>query len=250
MDTILIIAATLPVVFLAHMAYVKDTEREPIGLLIRCFLMGMLIIIPIAILEFVEMEVIEGMGITGSMQSFLMAFLVAGLSEELFKYIGVRYVLRRSTYFNQFYDGIVYAVFVSLGFALVENIGYVLEYGLETAIVRCFISVPAHAFFGVFMGYYLSLAQLGDQAQRRKNLILALVVPTVLHGIFDFILMDLDIKEDISEEVVVVYMILFFGFNFLMWRIGLKNIKKHIAKDNSAIQERIENDLPSEDEWV
>src|SRR5436853_481905 len=82
---------------------------------------------------------------------FLLAFVVIGFSEEGCKYIMLRFYADRNKAFNEPFDGIIYSVMVSMGFATLENIGYVLNYGFQTGLVRMFLSVPSHAAFAVLM---------------------------------------------------------------------------------------------------
>jgi RsiW-degrading membrane proteinase PrsW (M82 family) len=116
------------------------------------------------------------------------AFIVAGFTEELFKFLALYLLVWRSPSFNEKFDGIVYAVFVSLGFAAVENVMYVMDGGYQTAIVRAITAVPAHALFGITMGYYFGIAHMYSEL-RSSYLIKALLMPILLHGIYDFILM-------------------------------------------------------------
>ena len=124
---------------------------------------------------------------------FLAYFVVPGFIEE-----GVKNrVLRKRTWydpnFNYRFDGIVYGVFVSLGFAGVENVLYVLNAGFGTAVVRAIFSIPGHAMFGVVMGFYLSRAKwaekYGQRHRMRADLRRSFFVPAVLHGLYDFLLM-------------------------------------------------------------
>jgi RsiW-degrading membrane proteinase PrsW (M82 family) len=116
------------------------------------------------------------------------AFVVAGITEEGFKFLVLYLIAWNSRWFNEKFDGIVYAVFVSLGFAAVENIMYVVQSGYQTALVRALTAVPAHALFGVAMGYYFGIARMYEEI-RSKYLLKAILVPVILHGIYDFILM-------------------------------------------------------------
>ena len=117
-------------------------------------------------------------------------FLVVGPAEEGFKYL----LLKRRTWnepeFNCQFDGVVYAVFVSLGFALWENISYVALYGFGTALVRAVTAIPGHACFGVFMGAWYGLAKrcdLNGEPKRSKACrILAVCCAALLHGVYDF----------------------------------------------------------------
>ena len=97
----------------------------------------------------------------------------------------------RNPEFNTSFDGVVYAVFTSLGFALWENISYVLSYGFATAIVRAVTAIPGHACFGVFMGLFYGIAKKND-ARGKKGAsafyrICAFVFPALLHGAYDYI---------------------------------------------------------------
>ena len=118
-------------------------------------------------------------------------FLVVGLAEEGFKYLLLRRRTWNSPHFNCQFDAVVYAVFVSLGFALLENIEYVIMYGLSAALVRAVTAIPGHACFGVFMGAWYGKAkayeQNGDMEQCRYSGKMALICPVLLHGLYDFI---------------------------------------------------------------
>jgi protease PrsW len=108
------------------------------------------------------------------------------LIEEFSKFIFVRWVLYPNKNFNEPFDGIVYAVTVSLGFAGLENILYVLgdNGGVETAILRMFTAVPAHASFGVLMGYFLGKAKF--EHQKAHHAFYALGVAALFHGAYDY----------------------------------------------------------------
>ena len=143
------------------------------------------------------------------------AFVVAGFSEELFKYIALYLLIWKSKEFNEKFDGIVYAVFVSLGFAAVENVMYVMGNGLSTGIMRAITAVPAHAIFGITMGFYFGLAKFYKKERKRLRT-KALIYPIVLHGIYDFILF-----TGIEWLTIV-----FVGFVVFLYISGLKRIKK------------------------
>jgi protease PrsW len=183
----LLILALAPVFIIAIYIYFSDKyEKEPKGQLFRALFIGSIITIPIIYFERFLCGIMPGL--TGGWPAFYQAFIVAAFSEELFKYFALFLLVWRSAYFNEKYDGIVYAVFISLGFAGVENILYVFQHGEMTGYIRALVSVPGHALFGVTMGFYFGMAKFYPQ---RKNefLLKAFLYPIVLHGIFDFILM-------------------------------------------------------------
>jgi RsiW-degrading membrane proteinase PrsW (M82 family) len=118
-------------------------------------------------------------------------FVVVGLSEEGFKYLLMKKRTWNNPEFNCQYDGVVYAVFTAMGFALWENISYVLNYGLSTAFVRAVTAVPGHACFGVFMGIFYGIAKKEERSGYEKNSkifrILSVIVPAVIHGAYDYV---------------------------------------------------------------
>ena len=121
--------------------------------------------------------------------TIVMAFLVVAVAEEGAKFLFLYWRTWRDPNFNYRFDGIVYAVFVSLGFAAFENISYVMGYGLTTAIARALLAIPAHMGFAVFMGYFYSRAKKcadeGNMRGKRRNLSAALLVAVLLHGFYD-----------------------------------------------------------------
>lgn len=205
---ILLITSLAPVLIILFYIYIRDRyEREPLGLLGRALLAGMLIVIPVF---FVERFLVNMMPVSGQIPSAAYnAFLVAGLTEEAFKFMALLLLVWRSPNFNEKFDGIVYAVFVSLGFAAIENILYVAQGGTQTALVRGVTAVPAHALFGVTMGYYVGIARMYEEL-RKRYLLLALLLPVLLHGTYDFILM-VGIEWLLAVFFVYVIFLYFYG---------------------------------------
>jgi RsiW-degrading membrane proteinase PrsW (M82 family) len=119
-------------------------------------------------------------------QQFVKAFFVVALIEEFSKYIMVRGFLQPRKGFNEPFDGIVYAVMVSMGFAAVENIMYVIQGGMEVAMLRAFTAIPAHATFGIIMGYYMGKAKFSKNPIKWNLIGLSLAV--LFHGTYDFFL--------------------------------------------------------------
>ena len=154
----LLAIATAPGVAIGLYIYLKDKhEREPIGLLIKAFMYGMLstlltFIISIPISSMIPIDE-QDIG-----EQAIHAFLLVALIEEFSKFVFLRGVLYRNKNFNEPFDGIVYSVMVGMGFATLENILYVSDGGVGTAILRMFTAVPAHASFAILMGYFLGKA--------------------------------------------------------------------------------------------
>ena len=192
-NPILIAAAVLPAIALLVFVYREDRmEKEPWPLLLSLLAQGIVSTSLAVFTERLGIKLLSGILPSDStVYQVIFNFLVVGLSEEGFKYL----LLKRRTWyspaFNCQFDGVVYAVFVSLGFALWENIDYVVMYGFGTALVRAVTAVPGHACFGVFMGAWYGLAKryenYGYAEKSRRCRLLAVLLPTLLHGAYDLI---------------------------------------------------------------
>lgn len=184
----LFILAVAPICIIAIYIYAKDTyEKEPKALIVKTLLLGALASVPIAFgLYFIADQIAPLTHDTSILNQFFKTFFVIALIEEFSKYIIVRYYNQPKSDFNEPFDGIVYAVMVSLGFALTENIMYVFEYGYTTGIVRAFTAVPAHATFGILMGYFMGKAKFSNK--KWKYNLCGLFLAILFHGAYDFFL--------------------------------------------------------------
>ncbi|MGF2411902.1 PrsW family intramembrane metalloprotease [Ferruginibacter sp.] len=184
----LLALAVAPGIAICIFIYLKDKyNKEPLGLLLMSFILGMLSIIPAIILELLPGKSIEQLGGQHMATVALFAYGVVGLSEEACKFLVVRFYCYPKKAFDDPFDGIVYAVMVSMGFATLENIGYVMQHGIGTGVMRMFLSVPAHATFAVLMGYHVGLAKFYP-AKRNYYFLGAIFWPVIFHGSFDFFL--------------------------------------------------------------
>lgn len=230
---LLLLLSVLPVIILAFYIYSKDSDKEPKGLLIKLFFGGTLSLIITIILSVIiglfYPDILAGTSGLGFGQLFFHVFFCIALVEEFSKW----FVLYVSSYnnneYDQFFDMIVYSAFVSLGFACFENILYVLMNGIGTAIMRAFLAVPGHFFYGIFMGYYLSVAKVadlnGDYSLMKKNKFLSLFIPMVLHGIYDFCVF----------SGIVGFFIVFVIFVIALYIKSFKKIKR-MARENKKIK--------------
>lgn len=219
---LILLASLAPVFIILFYIYFRDKyEKEPVSLLIKAVISGMLIVIPVIFAERLLMALMPPMGKIGS--AGYHAFAVAGMCEEVFKFLALYLLVWKSPSFNEKFDGIVYAVFVSLGFAAVENVLYVMDGGIQTAMIRALTAVPAHAIFGITMGYYLGIAHMYDEL-RKPYLRKAILYPIILHGIYDFILM---VEIDLLLLLFVPYVL---GLYF--W--GMKKIR--VLSDSSVFK--------------
>jgi len=184
----LLLLAIAPVFAILLYIYVQDKhEKEPHRLLISSFLFGAIVsIIIVFVLYFFTGRLIPITDKFSVWEQFIQAFIVVALSEEFSKYVIVKYYAQPKKAFNEPYDGIIYAVMVSMGFACTENIMYVIDGGYETALLRAFTAVPAHATFGVLMGYFMGKAKFSNN--RLVLNLTGLLLATLFHGAYDFFL--------------------------------------------------------------
>ncbi len=183
---LLLALAIAPGLAIIIFIYWKDKfDREPKRLLSFSFLLGALSIIPAIILEVCFSNYPNSIPIY-LLSNAVKAILIVGLAEEGSKYFMVRYFLYPRKAFNEPFDGITYCVMVSMGFATVENIMYVMDSGMQTALLRMVTAVPAHATFGIVMGYYLGLKKFDTKNQNYG--LKALGYAALLHGAYDFFL--------------------------------------------------------------
>lgn len=187
----MILAALLPALLLFVYIWKKDTQKEPTSWLVKAVLWGVAICFPVAIVEMGIEAMLFGAGgkPTDLLGTTTMAFVVAALPEETFKLFALWMVLRKNPYFDEHFDGIVYAVCVGLGFAAVENIMYIFseEDWFATAIARALLAVPGHYAFAILMGYYYSVYHFVDHSPKIAACIL--LVPVLAHGAYDAIAM-------------------------------------------------------------
>lgn len=183
----LLLLAVAPAIIIIAYIYFKDKfEKEPWKLLLKNFILGATVSVILTLLlsyfigsvfsEFDELSIFD---------MFLKAFFTVALVEEFSKYIIVWFA-QKNKEFNEPFDGIVYAVMVSMGFATLENVLYVYSYGFETGILRAFTAVPAHATFAILMGYFMGKAKFSNNRLLLNTT--GLLVAIVFHGAYDFFL--------------------------------------------------------------
>ena len=219
-EILLVVAALIPAIVLCVYVYKKDkVEKEPLGILLLLLFLGVMICFPAIYLELILKAVIDGVFgisalggslnyITYTIYQFISCTVGVALVEEGLKWLVLFLVSRKTKHFNSLFDGLIYAIFVSLGFAAYENVLYVLQNGWMNAVMRAVLSVPGHMFFAVIMGCYFTryyttkLARETEFGYRRKgmlpanrppfsetrDLVLSILMPTLCHGFYNFCL--------------------------------------------------------------
>lgn len=177
-------AAIAPGIALLTYFYLKDRyDSEPIHMVVRMFVVGALIVLPIAVIQ-------RGLTLGLGEAPFTFAFVVSAGVEESFKWFVLYHMIYNHTEFDEPYDGIVYAVAISLGFATLENVLFALlqPASFGDLLMRALLPVSGHALFAVLMGYYIGRAKFHPE-KRRAYLAMSLVYPIFWHGLFDYILL-------------------------------------------------------------
>ncbi len=257
--SILFAGAVIPGIILLVYIFKKDkAEKEPIQLLLKLLGLGALTCFPASVVEGVLYEILYGIFNTTDETAVLLpdgkflayhfigAFFAVALVEEAFKWLAMYIFTRKNKNFNSLFDGIIYAVFTSLGFAILENILYVFSSGIETAIIRAVTAVPGHMFFGVLMGYFYTMWNASKSAAgiekdfiakghvpsgtasfgSGKLIALSMIVPVSAHGLYDFLCF---ISE--KEKIGSISMLLFYAFLVVLYIVCFKTINTMSKKD-------------------
>ena len=184
----LLLLAIAPVMIVVIFIYLKDKfEKEPVRFLFKNFLLGAFASVLLTFVLSIILNSIHPLtNVKSILEQFIKAFIVVALVEEYSKYVIVRYFAQPNKEFNEPFDGIVYAVMVSMGFAALENILYVFQYGFGNGVLRAFTAVPAHATFGILMGYFMGKAKFSKN--KLKLNLFGLLAATIFHGAYDFFL--------------------------------------------------------------
>ena len=227
---VLLFLSVLPAALLIIFIYRQDKyQKEPFKSLFKAFFGGMLsVVFTIITVRIIDYTI--GLIPYFNQTVFYDSFITAGIPEELCKFLVFMIFIWNDKNFDEYFDGIVYASFISLGFATVENIMYVMPGGIGTGIVRALISVPAHFLFGVILGYFLSLAKFNSD-KKGRYIIIGLLIAMAAHGLFDWLLMFSDRIGGALSSFIYTF---FIAGDVMLWRLGIRLIKKH--QNNSLMQ--------------
>jgi len=228
---ILLVAALFPAILLWINIWRQDPQPEPTGQLVKAILYGVAICIPAVFLERFICQVLLGAGPTTIFDTTVEAFFVAALPEEGLKLLALWLILRRNPHFDEHFDGIIYAVCIGLGFAAIENVGYVMnneESWYQVAVARALLAVPAHYIFAVLMGYYYSVYHFTDHSPR--SAVKILLVPVLAHGIYDALALSGSVNPIIGG--ISFFVLIFFCVR--MHKFARKKIIAQIDRDKDS----------------
>lgn len=206
-----LLAAIAPAIVLAMIMIRKDKNRqEPISWLWAAVGLGVLICPILYLLAFLGWPVIEADSLW---TAFLTSFITAAIPEECLKFVALIILARCCKHFDEYFDGIVYAVCIGMGFAGVENILYVFgnEDWIFVSIARALMSVPMHYVFAIIMGTFFSLGWF-DKRNRKVYFSASLLLPIIVHGTYDFLCYSTGLSEGFSSAILLVFI---FGFRWI-----------------------------------
>jgi protease PrsW len=218
-------------------------EREPMRYLVVAFILGMLSTIPPLAIQLFAGEIGRGSGLHSVLNYAFYSYVLIAFTEEGSKFLVLRFFAYPKKSFLEPFDGIVYAVMISMGFATIENIEYVERFGLQTGIVRFFLSVPAHASFAVLTGYYAGMAKASPD-HSLSLLWKGLIIAVLFHGSFDFFVFlqrNQKITAYVSEGLLSFGA---FATFYIAMRLALKTIRLHQRKQAGSRQETYEEENP------
>lgn len=225
---LMVFVAVIPAIILMVLVYQQDKiEHEPVGLIIRLFLYGCASTFLAMILEMIASRIITAAIPDTSSWLYLIInnFIGVAIIEEGCKLLFCRLGTWNNPEFNYRYDGIVYAVAVSLGFAALENIEYVFNFGIQVAPSRGLLAIPLHCICGIFMGHFYGQAKMaevrGYPGAEKRNNFFSLFVPMMLHGFYDF--------AASSENDIIT--IIFFVYVIVLDIIAFRSVRKFSRED-------------------
>lgn len=215
------VLAIIPSIIIGILIYKADkVEKEPKKEILKAFFLGCLSIILTLIVSLIlkinEIE-LNNNSIT---QILIYSFIDIALIEEFSKWLISILFLRKNKNYNYIFDSIVYTVFIALGFATIENILYAVDNDIVVILIRAITTVPAHVFFAVSLGYYISKYK---EKPKFTTLLLSLIVPTLLHGFYDFCLLS---ENTILYLIYLLFVICLYIFSIKRIKILMENDKQ------------------------
>jgi len=184
---LLILAVAPPAGFMVFINWMDRHQPQCLKTILVAMGIGALSIIPALIIQ-IAAEPIPLLQIEGLTGSFFESFLVVAPSEEFSKFIFIYLYLRNKPFYDELNDGIVYYGAGAIGFALLENVFYVLDYGFTTGLLRAFTAIPIHTFCGIIIGYHAGLARFTDQPKPRRIILRGLFLAYLTHATYNTLL--------------------------------------------------------------
>jgi len=199
----------------------KDIHPESSSMILKIFAWGAAITLPVFFLQLGGSALLERMNLDPLITSLLYWFIVISFSEELFKYLVIRFRVINSSHLDEPLDVMLYMVVAALGFTAVENILYIVAPAgqfsftdlvnrtLMLSFVRFVGATFLHTLCSAVVGYALALS-LCKLKNKIIYVVSGLFIATVLHGIYDFsiIAVEGDFKIIIPITILIILAIL------------------------------------------
>ena len=237
---ILVVLAVFPAWFWGKYIYNRDKNKESKKLLIKIIIFGMLSTVPAVVFgDIFELFFPKGNTLFTSIVYY---FVGVALIEEICKFLPGYVIGIKGKEFDEIYDAIVYMSFSALGFAVVENILYILyNVSFVVALKRCILSVPGHIFYGALMGYFIGNAykniKNNNKVQYHLNILYSILVPTLVHGFFDFGI----IYSGKSSDVILFCLAILLDLSIII--LGFIKVNKVSLGNQSFDDKKIDNTI-------
>lgn len=229
---LLILPVAIPVLFWAGYLYHKDRHMpEPTSHLLLCFGLG-IVAAGISKGMYIGLEPLGlrydavALADQDGLALFAYALLAIGPIEELAKLLPFLAIVIHLKAFDDPLDGIIYASFIALGYAAVENYHY-LEYltGIES-VARGFAGPVIHMLFASIWAHWITRAWLADKPIAMPAL-LGFVLAASLHGLYDFLVL----RYPVAALPIAALMIA----SIWIWRLRLMQRMHETAVRDSGL---------------
>ncbi len=229
---VILFISIMPIILMGMYINDKDLDKEPRKLIARIFIYGILSIVPILVLETLANKYVSTENFTNYVSLFINAFVSIGLIEEGAKWVIVNKAVYYDKEFNHPYDAIIYCVFASLGFALIENLIYVFATGALLGVLRAVTAIPAHTCNGVIMGYFLGKAKKeeynSNEKMSKKYMFYSLLLPIITHTLYDFVIL-------MQNKYTLVSFIIFTCFLIIIGFVIVEKVSKEILNFDGTL---------------
>ncbi len=223
----LIIFALLPSFIWLLFFLKKDANPESNEMILKVFLYGMLAVIPAAIIQLGFIEIIGKLPFSPFLILILSLFIAVSLVEELSKYLVVHFKVLKNSELDEPPDVMLYMIIAALGFAAFENILYILQQEtlfdmLLLNFFRFLAPVFGHALWSGTLGYFLALS-FYEPKQRFKLLTFGFILVSILHTVFNYVMMQADATKDLRWLIWIIIMLI--GLAIFV-TLGFKRLQK------------------------
>jgi protease PrsW len=219
---LILIAVFPPIYFLLFFHFKSEEKKHALSKLFFIFFLGIIILLPVLFIELIIDSIIKESITNIYLSSFFTSFIMAASCEEIAKYLIIKKFIYNNDDFNTIMDGIIYTISVSLGFATLENLIYIFNYGLNIGYIRAFTAVPLHVFASGIMGYYIGKAK-SENNPKQTNFLLkkGLLTAVIIHGLYNFFIFLSEINESHYFFNIFIFPLLIFSFIFLLKKINI-----------------------------